>query len=131
GLIQSRVIKDKDAIAQLHLGFGFLPHGFGIRFEAVQQASEGVVCRWIILLGLHTGSLGSSARFGSRNEKVDIVVFIAFRRIHGSFFTTNPLNCVTPNDIRVMAIFKNFNYEALGLRIRGIKKIAAGGEYPF
>lgn len=85
GLIQSRVVKNEDAIAQINLGLGFLPHGFGIRLEAVQQALESVVCRRPLLVWLHTGGFGGAASFGCRNQKVDIVLFVAFGRIHESF----------------------------------------------
>ena len=86
-LIQSRVIKDEDAVKQIDLSFSLLPHGVRVRFKTMQQASEGVVCGRSILLGLHTSGFGAAARLGSRNQKVDIVVFIAFRRIHWSFLT--------------------------------------------
>jgi hypothetical protein len=83
-LIQSRVIKDENAVEQINLGFSFLPHDISIRFKTMQQAGEGIVSGGIILLGLHTGGFGAAARLGRRNQKVDIVVFIAFWRIHWS-----------------------------------------------
>ena len=62
GFVQSRVVYDKDALGQTHLAVRFPPQRCGIRFKAVQEARESVMCRGLRFVRLHSCRFGRTHR---------------------------------------------------------------------
>ena len=69
---------------QINLRSGFFPQRFGIRFEARQQASKGVVRGSVFALGLDAPGFGCRNIAGRGDDKVN-VVFVGYFRAD-SFF---------------------------------------------
>ena len=69
GLVERGIVHDQYPASPLHLRFDLVPQRGGVRFETMQQAGEGVVCRGIGPTRLHAGRLGCAhrPRRGERN----------------------------------------------------------------
>ena len=74
GLVQSRVVYDKETLVQADLALGFSPQRRGVRLKAMQEAGESIVGWCLLLIALYLSRFGraDSARRG--DHKVDLVV---------------------------------------------------------
>lgn len=81
-LVERRIIQDQYASVQFNLMTGFLPEVFAIGVDAQQQAVDGIVSRRVILVWLHPRCFCAAIDSGGGNQKINIVVRIAFWSIH-------------------------------------------------
>jgi hypothetical protein len=87
--IQSRIIQNQNACFFINLCFSFLPERFCIRFKSRQKPSKSIMCRSVPALWLHTSGFCRGQLFGRSNDKLNVIFFSAFRRIHALFLSKN------------------------------------------
>jgi hypothetical protein len=85
GLVQGRVVYDKDALAQADLAFGFTPQRRGVRLQTTRQAGERIMGRRLPLVALDFRRFGRAHGARRGNHEVDVVIVRTFRRIHALF----------------------------------------------
>jgi hypothetical protein len=80
-LVQSRIVKDKDARVKRNLLDGFAPQIFAAWLKAFQQASERIV-RSSVIFWLDSCCFCAAINFRSRNQKINVVVLVTLWSIH-------------------------------------------------
>src|SRR2546423_8254369 len=85
GLVQSRVVYDKDASAQADLGAGLSPQRRGVRLKAMEQTGESIVGRCLLLVALYFRRFGRTDRARRGNHEVNVVVVGTLGRVHALF----------------------------------------------
>ena len=77
--IQRRIIRHQDTATAGNLPGGFSPQYRCIRFQPVQQTSEGIMRRWHRLVGLRARHLRRAAHPRRRDQKIDVGFISDFR----------------------------------------------------
>lgn len=90
GLIQGRVVYDKDALAQADLGSGLSPQRRGVRLKAMQQAGERVMGRRLLIFALRFRRFGHAHRARRGDYEVNVVLVRTLGRIHALFLLHFP-----------------------------------------
>ena len=85
GLVQSRVVYDKDASAQADLAARLSPQRRGVRFQPMEQTGESIMSRGLLLVALYFRRLGGADGARRGNHEVDVIVVGTLRRIHAFF----------------------------------------------
>jgi len=83
-LVQRCIINDQHACTSLDTARHFDPQRVAIRWQTLQQARVGVVRRFVLPIWMAAGGFQGAKNPLSRNQKVDVVVFAAFRCVHPS-----------------------------------------------
>ena len=81
-LVESRIIQNQYASVKFNLMTGFLPEVFAIGFDAQQQTVDCIVSRRIILVWLYPSCFCAAIDSRGSNQKINIVILIAFWSIH-------------------------------------------------
>ena len=82
-LVQSRIIKNKDARFAIYLMAGFFPQIFAAWFKTLKQTSKRIVrSRITIFVWLDSCRFCAAINFRSRNQKINVVVLVTFWSIH-------------------------------------------------
>lgn len=85
GLVQGRVVYDKDASGQADLRPGLRPQRLSVRLKAVQQAGECIVGRCLPLVALYFRPFGGAHGAWRGDHEVDIVIVGTLGRVHALF----------------------------------------------
>ena len=81
-LVEDRVVEDQDAVGLADQRPDLVPEGFGVGFEPVQQAGEGVVGGGVGRWGCTRAASVAVHDLGRRQQELDVVLRRTPRRVH-------------------------------------------------
>jgi hypothetical protein len=89
-LIKSRIVQHQYAAFEINLMARFLLEVFTVGFDTQQQTVDGIVRRGVRIVWLHPCCFCAAIDSGSSNQKVNVIVFIAFWGAHSDFLHYHP-----------------------------------------
>lgn len=81
-LVQRRVVEHQHPLGFVDLGLAFLPQCRRIWFQSQQQPREEIMRRCIATRRLHPTRFQATVAGLGRYDKIDVILFIAFRSVH-------------------------------------------------
>jgi hypothetical protein len=83
--IKGRIIQNQYASFEFNLMTRFLPEVIATGFNTQKQAVDGIVSRRVLLVWLHPGCFCAAVNSRGSNQKVNVIVFIAFWGVHSDY----------------------------------------------
>lgn len=81
-LVERGVVEDQHAAFKFKLVTSLLPQMLAVSLKAREQAINAIVSRRVVFVWLHASCFCAAIDFGSSNQKINVIVFVALWRIH-------------------------------------------------